>query len=72
MYGFIGLGALSLFFFVIAGGMVTLLPFITLVLVIRSDFRYPSDKLVWIIAILFLNLIGAALYFFIGRNQRKL
>ncbi|WP_080058206.1 PLDc N-terminal domain-containing protein [Spirosoma aerolatum] len=41
-----------------------------LVDVVRSEFRGSNDKLIWVIIIVFLNIIGALLYFFIGRNQR--
>ncbi|MDB5242904.1 MAG: hypothetical protein JWP57_3529 [Spirosoma sp.] len=51
-------------------GVFLLLPLMALVDVLRSDFRGANDKLIWVIVILFLNIIGAVLYFFIGRNQR--
>ena len=47
-----------------------LLPIIALVDVLRSDFRGSNDKLIWVVVILFLNLIGALLYLTIGRRQR--
>lgn len=53
-------------------GFFMLLPIIALVDVIRSEFRNSNDKLIWVLVILFLNIIGAALYLIIGRNQRVL
>ncbi|MFD2572791.1 PLDc N-terminal domain-containing protein [Spirosoma soli] len=70
MYTFMGLGGQELLIIFIALGVFTLLPIIALVDVIRSDFRGSNDKLIWVLVILFLNLIGALLYLIIGRNQR--
>ncbi|GAB3549793.1 PLDc N-terminal domain-containing protein [Spirosoma fluminis] len=70
MYTFIGLGGQELILIVLVLGVLILLPVIALVDVIRSDFKGANDKLIWVIIILFLNIIGALLYFFMGRNQR--
>lgn len=70
MYTFMGLAGQELLFILLVLGIVFLLPIIALVDVIRSDFRGSNDKLIWVIVILFLNIIGALLYLFIGRNQR--
>ena len=70
MYTFIGLGGQELLFILVALGIVFLLPLIAMVDVIHSDFRGSNDKLIWVIVILFLNIIGALLYLVIGRNQR--
>lgn len=70
MHTFIGLGGQEILFILIVLGVVFLLPLIALVDVIRSDFRGSNDKLIWVIVILFLNVIGALLYLIIGRNQR--
>lgn len=73
MYAFIGLGVPELLFIlIVVGGLFIFLPLIALIEITRSDFRGQNDKLVWVIIILFLNIIGALLYFFIGRNQRIL
>lgn len=70
MYTFIGLGGQELLYILLVLGVLFLLPIIALVDVIRSDFRGSNDKLIWVIVILFLNVIGALLYLIIGRNQR--
>lgn len=51
-------------------GLVVLPTILALVDVLRSKFSGSYNKLIWIIVILPLNVIGALLYFFIGRNQR--
>ena len=66
----VGLGAYELLFILIVLGVFFLLPIMALFDVVRSDFRGPNDKSIWVVIILFLNLIGAVLYFFIGRKQR--
>lgn len=70
MYTFIGLGGQELLLILLVLGILFLLPLIALVDVIRSNFRGSNDKLIWVIVILFLNVIGALLYLVIGRNQR--
>lgn len=49
--------------------MVMLLPFIALVDILKSKFE-PVNKLIWVLVVIFMNIIGAALYFMIGRNQK--
>ena len=70
MYTFMGLGGQELVFILLVLGVLFLLPIIALVDVIRSDFRGSNDKLIWVIVILFLNVIGALLYLVMGRKQR--
>ena len=70
MYAFTSLGWQELLFILLVLSVLFLLPIIALVDVIRSDFRGSNDKLIWVIVILFLNVIGALLYLVIGRNQR--
>ncbi|GAB5527836.1 MAG: hypothetical protein Roseis2KO_57080 [Roseivirga sp.] len=41
-----------------------------LVDIIRSDFADSTNKIVWILAIIFLPVIGALLYLLIGRRQK--
>ncbi len=70
MQVFIGIGGMELFFLVGVVGFLFIFPIVALVDVIRSDFRGSNDKIMWVIIILFLNLVGALLYIFIGRKQR--
>lgn len=70
MYAFIGLGGMEIIFILLFLGLFTLLPVIALVDVIRSNFKGANDKIIWVLIILFLNVIGAVLYYFMGRSQR--
>lgn len=72
MYALMGIGGQELIFLALAAvliGLFVVLPIVALVNVIRSEFRGPNDKLIWVIVILFLNIIGVLLYYTIGRNQ---
>ena len=46
-----------------------LIPVIALVDIVRSKFS-GNMQLMWVIIVLFFNLIGSILYFIIGRNQK--
>ncbi|RIV30573.1 PLDc_N domain-containing protein [Flagellimonas lutimaris] len=46
-----------------------LIPIIALIDVIRNDFT-KNNKIVWILVILFTNLLGAILYFIFGTSQK--
>lgn len=46
-----------------------LIPIIALIDVIINDFT-KNNKVVWILVILFTNLLGAFLYFIFGRSQK--
>lgn len=70
MQAFISIGGIELLFLLGILAFVFIFPIVALVDVVRSDFRGPNDKVIWVIIIVFLNLIGALLYIFIGRKQR--
>ncbi|UMB53814.1 PLD nuclease N-terminal domain-containing protein [Lutibacter sp. A64] len=42
---------------------------IALIDILKNKFE-GNNKIVWVLVVLFLNIIGAILYFTIGRNQR--
>ena len=42
---------------------------IALIDILRSDFR-NNNKLIWLIAVIFVPFIGAIAYFLIGRKQK--
>ncbi len=46
-----------------------LLPLLALISIVRNDFQ-GSDKLVWVLIVLFLPFLGSILYFLLGRSQR--
>lgn len=41
-----------------------------LVDILRSDFKDPNMKLIWILIILFAQLIGPIIYLVIGKNSK--
>ena len=49
--------------------LVLLLPLIALIDILRSRFE-PINKLTWVLVVIFTNVLGALLYFVIGRNQK--
>jgi len=46
-----------------------IIPIIALVDIIKSDFQ-GNNKLLWVIIVLLANVLGAILYFLIGRDQK--
>lgn len=38
---------------------------------LKRDFKKDADKILWALAIFFLNILGAVLYFFIVKNADK-
>ena len=46
-----------------------IIPIIALIDILRNEFK-GNDKLIWVLVVLFLWIIGAILYYFIGRNQK--
>ncbi len=65
--GFIGTSELILILLLVP--VVLIIPLIALVDILRNEFP-GNDKLIWVLVILFLWIIGAILYFFIGRKQK--
>ena len=60
-----------MFFFYI---LVWVVPFFLIVAalidIIRNQFKRPMDKLVWTLVVLFIAILGAILYFVIGKQQK--
>lgn len=65
--GIIGIQELVVVLFVAA--FIFLIPIVALVDIVRSKFE-GNMQLIWVIIVLFSNVIGAAMYFMIGRNQK--
>jgi hypothetical protein len=38
--------------------------------ILKSNFRESTNKIVWLLVVLFLPILGVILYFAIGRSQR--
>ncbi|MCL4321226.1 MAG: PLDc N-terminal domain-containing protein [Deltaproteobacteria bacterium] len=66
-FGMLGFGMLFMFLFWIAS---IVLWISALIDILKSDFRGGSDKIVWLLVVVFLPLLGAILYFTIGKNQK--
>jgi len=60
-----GFSIFTLFFIVIP----ILIPILALVDIIKRDFE-GNNKLLWVIIVLLANILGAILYFLIGRDQK--
>ncbi len=48
---------------------VFLIPVIALIDILKSNFK-GNDKIMWVLVVLLLPLLGALLYFLIGKNQK--
>ena len=64
--GMIGPWQIIILTFVFLGIIPTI---IALIDILKSKFN-GNDKIVWVLVVLFFNLIGAILYFIIGRKQK--
>ena len=42
----------------------------TLIDILKSEFTNSINKIIWLIAVIFLPILGIILYFFIGRKQK--
>lgn len=51
-------------------GLLVIVPLVALTEIVSSDFRPSILKLVWVLIVVFLNIPGTALYWFVGRDQR--
>ena len=68
--GFVSSGELMLIFLIAISGLIFLgLALIALLDVLRNEFT-GNNKLIWVLVILFLQPIGAILYFIIGRQNK--
>jgi Mn2+/Fe2+ NRAMP family transporter len=38
--------------------------------IIKSDFPYPPDKKKWLIVVVATGIVGATVYYFVGRKER--
>ncbi|MFC2187042.1 PLDc N-terminal domain-containing protein [Peijinzhouia sedimentorum] len=47
----------------------TIIYIFTLIDVLRSSFSSSTDKLIWILVVIFLPLVGTILWFLIGRGK---
>jgi hypothetical protein len=65
-----GLGGFELLiillFFLVPG----ILWIIALIDVLKSEFRDSINKLIWVLVIIFFPIVGAIIYFVVGRSQK--
>jgi hypothetical protein len=55
---------------ILLGIFLIAIPIWAIVDVIRSDFKQPDNKLLWILLIVVLPLIGSVLYYYMRDNQK--
>lgn len=49
--------------------IILVVPVAALVEIIRSNFRNPVNKIVWVLVVLLLPFIGSILFWIVGRKQ---
>jgi hypothetical protein len=54
--------------FIIAFGLLTVLPLIAVIDLVGREFQ-GTDKVFWVLVVLFLPLLGSILYFVVGRER---
>jgi hypothetical protein len=65
------IGPMELIIILSVGLFFFLIPLLALVDIVRSKFE-GNMQLVWVIIVVFFNVIGSILYFAIGRNQKTM
>jgi hypothetical protein len=65
--GFAGAGELYILIFVAT--LFFVIPIVALIDILKSDFE-GNNKLIWVLVVLLSWIIGAVIYFFIGRKQK--
>lgn len=43
---------------------------ITLIDILKSNFKEANGKIIWVLLVIFLPILGSILYFAIGKNQK--
>jgi len=65
------IGPQEIFLVIFVAFILFLLPLFALVDIVRSKFE-GNMQLIWVIIVIFFNILGAILYFIIGKNQKLL
>ena len=63
------IGPAELLILLFTAVFIFMLPIIALVDIVRNKFE-GNMQLIWVLIVLFLNILGAILYFVIGRRQK--
>ncbi len=68
--GFIGSQEIIIILLIVAIPVFFIIPVvIALIDILKNEFE-GDNKIVWVLVVLFLGIIGAILYYFIGRKQK--
>lgn len=67
---FLSLSAMHLIIVSVFLFLPTLLWIITLVDILKSNFKDSNNKILWVLVVILLPVIGSILYFIIGKNQK--
>ena len=67
LLGFIG--PQELFIILLISLFLLLLPILALIDIVKNEFT-GSNKVIWVLIVIFFNIVGSILYFLIGRGQR--
>lgn len=62
------IGLWQIILILIALGLI-LLPLIALIDILKNEFR-DSNKLIWVLVVLFFPILGSVLYFILGQKQK--
>jgi len=65
-----GLGGFEVLLLMVFFLLPAILWIIALVDVLKSNFGDSTNKLIWVIVIILFPIVGAIIYFLIGRNQK--
>lgn len=65
-----GLGGPEILIISLIFGVVFIMPLIALISVVTSDFKNTTDKITWVLCVIFLPFLGSLLYFLIGMKTR--
>ena len=66
----LGIGLTLLIIFGV-GFFFLLLPLIALIDIVRSEFSDSSNKLIWVVIVIFFPIFGSILYFMLGKGQKR-
>lgn len=67
MSGFYEMGLISWTFLLM---LLLVVPVVSLVSILRSDFKGKGTKVIWMLVVVLLPIIGGVMYFAFGRKQR--
>ena len=71
--GFIGIGELFAMLFLLPLCLLSFAFWIWMLIhAIKNDGLSDTEKLIWVIVIVFTHFIGALIYFFVGRPRRRI